>query len=252
MTQACTTELTLEQYELLASLLPPETGTGRPRTVNMMSVIQGILYVLVSSCAWRLMPKEYPPSSTVYYYFSKWRNDGSWKRINEHLVEWVRIAQDRDPSPSVASIDSQTVPTAVMVSDSVGYDAGKKTKGRKRFTMVDTLGLLLMVKVVAADIQERDGAKQLLTKMNEERHRVPRLVRIWFVDLWSAFGNGGFSGPDFLHWVMDICHWIVDVVLRPNGSKGFVLLPKRWTVVGEACRRHENLRLAALVSSSQR
>ena len=222
MTQAYTTELTLEQYELLASLFTPETATGRPRTVNMMLVIQGILYVLVSSCAWRLMPKEYPPSSTVYYYFRKWRNDGSWKRINDRLAEWVRVSQDRDPSPSVASVDSQTVPTAVMVSDTVGYDAGKKTKGRKRFTLVDTLGLLLMVKVVAADTQERDGAKQLLTKMNQERHRVPRLVRIWF--------DGGFSGSDFLHWVMDICHWIVDVVLRPNGSKGFVLLPKRWTV----------------------
>jgi transposase len=79
-----------------------------------------------------------------------------------------------------------------------------------------------MVKVVAADIPERDGAKQLLTEMNKERHRVPRLARIWF--------DGGFSGPDFQQWVMDICHWIVDVVLRPNGSKGFVLLPKRWTV----------------------
>jgi transposase len=88
--------------------------------------------------------------------------------------------------------------------------------------MVDTLGLLLMVKVVAADVQERDGSKQLLTKLNEERYRVPRLTQIWFA--------GGFSGPDFLHWVMDICHWIVDVVLRPNASKGFVLLPKRWTV----------------------
>jgi putative transposase len=222
MTPAYTTELTVEQYELLAALLPPETKTGRPRTVNMMSVIQGILYVLMSSCAWRLMPKEYPPSSTVYYYFSKWCKDGTWKQVHDHLVEWVRVAQDRDPSPSVASIDSQTVPTAVMVSDSVGYDAGKKIKGRKRFTMVDTLGLLLMVKVVAADIQERDGAKQLLMEMNKERHRVPRLARIWF--------DGGFSGSDFLHWVMDICHWIVDVVLRPNGSKGFVLLPKRWTV----------------------
>jgi transposase len=222
MTPAYTTELTVEQDELLAALLPPETKTGRPRTVNMMSVIQGILYVLVSSCAGRLMPKEYPPSSTVYYYFSKWSKDGTWKQVHDHLVGWVRVAEDRNPSPSVASIDSQTVPTAVMVSDSVGYDAGQKTKGRKRFTMVDTLGLLLMVKVVAADVQERDGAKQLLTKMNEERHRVPRLTRIWF--------DGGFSGPDFLHWVMDVCHWIVDVVLRPNGSKGFVLLPKRWTV----------------------
>jgi transposase len=222
MTLAYSTELTLEQYELLSALLPAETVVGRPRTVNMMLVIQGILYILVSGCAWRLMPKEYPPHSTVYYYFSKWRTDGSWKRIHDHLVGWVRVAQDREASPSVASLDSQTVPTAVMVSEAVGYDAGKKTKGRKRFTLVDTLGLLLMVKVVAADVQERDGAKQLLTKMNEERNRVPRLTRIWF--------DGGFSGADFLHWVMDICHWIVDVVLRPNGSRGFVLLPKRWTV----------------------
>jgi transposase len=222
MIPAYTTELTVEQYELLSSLLTPKGDTGRPRTVNMMSVIQGILYILVSGCAWRLMPKEYPPASTVYYYFSKWRNDGSWKRINDRLVEWVRLLEDREPSPSVASVDSQTVPTAVMVHEAVGYDAGKKLKGRKRFTLVDTFGLLLMVKVVAADGQERDGAKQLLTQMNQERHRVPRLVRIWF--------DGGFSGPDFLQWVMDICHWIVDVVVRPNGSKGFVLLPKRWTV----------------------
>jgi transposase len=84
----------------------------------MMLVIQGILYILVSGCAWRLMPKEYPPYSTVYYYFRKWRNDGNWKRINDRLVEWVRVSQDRDPSPSV---DSQTVPTAVMVGDTVGY-----------------------------------------------------------------------------------------------------------------------------------
>ena len=163
MTLGYTTELTVEQYELLSPLLTPEGEIGRSRTVKMMLVIQGIMYILVSGCAWRLMPTDYPPSSTVYYYFSKWRNDGSWKRINNRLVEWVRVAENRDPSPSVASVDSQTVPTAVMVSDSVGYDAGKKLKGRKRFTMVDTLGLLLMVKVVAADLQERDGAKQLLT-----------------------------------------------------------------------------------------
>ena len=202
----------------------------------MMLVIQGILYILVSGCAWRLMPKEYPPSSTVYYYFSKWRNDGSWKQIHDHLVEWVRVAQDRDPSPSVASVDSQTVPTAAMIHEAVGYDAGKKLKGRKRFTLVDTLGLLLMVKVVAADVQERDGAKQLLTQMNQERHRVPRLIRIWAARFGgnlspkSCLFDGGFSGSEFLQWVMDICHWIVDVVLRPNGSKGFVLLSKRWTV----------------------
>ena len=180
--------------------------------------------------------EQYPPYSTVYYYFRKWRNDGSWKRVHDHLVGWVRVAQGRDSSPSVASVDSQTVPTAVMVSAAVGYDGGKKLKGRKRFTMVDTLGLLLMVKVVAADVQERDGAKQLLTKMNQERHRVPRLTRIWAARFGgklppkSCLCDGGFSGPDFLHWVMDVCHWVVDIVLRPNGSKGFILLSKRWTV----------------------
>jgi transposase len=83
MTQAYTTELTVEQYELLDSLLPHEAKSGRPRTVNMMLVIQGILYILVSGCAWRLMPQEYPPSSTGYYYFSKWRNDGSWQQIQD-------------------------------------------------------------------------------------------------------------------------------------------------------------------------
>lgn len=141
MTQAHSTELTLEQYELLAAPLPQETHTGRPRTVNTRSVIQGILYVLVTSCAWRLMPKEYPPLSTVYYYclvalftagnppsarrFSKWRKDGAWKRIHDHLVGWVRVTEDRDPSPSVASIDPQTVPTAVMLHESVGCDAAR-------------------------------------------------------------------------------------------------------------------------------
>ena len=100
-----------------------------------------------------------------------------------------------------------------MISDTVGYDAGKKLKGRKRFTLVDTLGLLLMVKVVAANIPEREGARQLLTQMKQEDHRVPRLTRIWF--------DGGFSGPDFLHWVMDTCRWIVDVVLRPEGRYSY-------------------------------
>ena len=178
MTIAYTTELTLEQYELLYSLLPPAKRTGRPRTVNMMLVIQGIFYVLVTGCAWRLLPKEYPPYSTVYYYFRQWREDGTWKRIHDHLVQWVRVMANRDSSPSAASMDSQTVPTSVMVNQSVGYDANKKRKGRKRFTLVDTLGLLMMVRVVAANVPERQGASQLLNQAHRERERFPRLIRI--------------------------------------------------------------------------
>ncbi len=178
--------------------------------------------MLVSGCAWRLLPKEYPPYSTVYYYFRKWRNDGSWQRIHDHLVQWVRVDADRNSTPTAASLDSQSVPTAVMVHQAVGYDGGKKIKGRKRFTLVDTLGLLIAVRVVAASVPEREGAKQLLETLHQERHRVPQLARIWV--------DGGFSGEDFLRWVIDTFRWILEVVLRPEGAKGFALLPKRWTV----------------------
>jgi transposase len=122
----------------------------------------------------RLLPHDYPPYSTVYYYFRKWRNDGSWKRIHDHLVQWVRVDQDREFSPSAASLDSQSVPTAVMIHEAVGYDAGKKIKGRKRFTLVDTLGLLISVKMVAASVPEREGAKQLLRGL--QKNSTPVIV----------------------------------------------------------------------------
>ena len=90
-----------------------------------------------------MLPNDYPPYSTVYYYFRKWRDDGSWKRIHDHLVQWVRVDANRNSNPTAASLDSQTVPTSVMVYQAVGYDGGKKIKGRKCFTLVDTLGLLI-------------------------------------------------------------------------------------------------------------
>lgn len=222
MPLAYATELTPEQYELFESLLTPAPKSGRPRKVNLMLVLQAILYVLVSGCAWRLLPNDDPAYSTVYYYFRKWRLDGSWQRIHDRLVQWVRLDANRDHSPTAASLDSQTVPTAVMVHQAVGYDGGKKIKGRKRFTLVDTLGLLIAVQVVAASVSEREGAKQLLAKLDQERYRVPQLVRIWV--------DGGFAGEAFLHWVIDTFRWILEVVRRPEGTLGFVVLPKRWTV----------------------
>ena len=131
MTLAYASELTLEQYELFEALLIPESKCGRPRTVNLMLVLQAILYVLMSGCAWRLLPKEYPPYSTVYYYFRKWRDNGTWKQIHDHFVQWVRIDANRNGSSTAASLDSQTVPSAVIVHQVVGYDGGKKIKGRK-------------------------------------------------------------------------------------------------------------------------
>ncbi|NET35844.1 MAG: IS5 family transposase [Cyanothece sp. SIO1E1] len=222
MTLAYASGLTNEQWELLASQLPAPKSTGRPRTVDLHQVVNAILYVLTSSCAWYLLANDFPPYSTVYYYFRQWRDDGTWKRVHDHLVQWVRVLEAHLSTPSAASLDSQSVPTAVMVHESVGYDAAKKTKGRKRFTLVDTFGLLLSVKVVAASVPEREGATQLLHKLEEERDRFPRLVRIWV--------DGGFDGKDFGQWIMDTFRLIWEVVLRPEGTKGFVLLPKRWMV----------------------
>lgn len=216
------TELTHNQWQVLEPLLPAAKSTGRPRSVSLMLVIQAILYVLVTGCAWRLLPKTYPPYSTVYYYFRQWRDDGNWKCIHDALFEQVRLAARRHPSPSAASLDSQSIPTAVMVHEAVGYDGAKQIKGRKRFTLVDTLGLLMAVHVVGANVPERAGAKQLLSKVNQERERFPRLARIWV--------DRGFSGEDFMRWVIDAFRWILDTVLRPQGAEGFVLLPKRWVV----------------------
>lgn len=222
MTLAYASDLTQAQWELLASQLPAPKPTGRPRTVDLHQVVNAILYVLMTGCAWSLLPKTFLPYSTVYYYFRQWRNDGTWKRVHDHLVQWVRVLEDHPATASAGSVDSQSVPTAVMVHEAVGYDAGKQVKGRKRFTLVDTFGLLMAVHVVAASVPEREGAKQLLDKVENERHRFPRLVRIWV--------DGGFSGKDFCQWVMDTFCLIWEVVLRPEAAKGFVLLPKRWMV----------------------
>jgi putative transposase len=180
------------------------------------------LSLLATGCAWYLLPQDDPPDSTVYDYFRQWRDDGTWKSIHDVLYEQVRIAEGRLPSPSAASLDSQSVPTAVMVNQAVGYDCAKKIDGRKRFTLVDTLGLLMAVHVVAANVAERSGAKQLLHKVHQQRQCFPRLARIWV--------DQGFSGQDFFRWVIDTFRWILEAVLRPDGAQGFVLLPKRWVV----------------------
>ncbi len=143
-------------------------------------------------------------------------------KIHDHLREWTRIEQERHRSPSEAIIDSQSVKSAAMVSQSVGFDAGKKIKGRKRFMTVDTLGLVLRVLVTSANVGEREGGKKVLKRVKQSGRQVCRLTTIWV--------DGGFDGEPFMQWVMDFCRWIVQVVLRPEQTKGFVLLKKRWVV----------------------
>ncbi len=222
MSKAYPSNLTRAQYEFLSDLIPEAKPGGRPRTVEMWEILNAIFYLLIEGVRWRALPGDFPAWQTVYTYFRTWRKDGTWLKIHDHLREWVRIEQERQPSPSEAIIDSQSVKNAAMVSESVGYDAGKKIKGRKRFISVDTLGLVLRVLVTAASQTEREGGKQVLSRVKQMDKKVWRLTTIW--------ADGGFDGPTFMQWVMDHCRWIVEIVLRPQQTKGFVVLKKRWVV----------------------
>jgi len=210
------------EQELLSDFLPAAKPGGRPRSVEMWDVINAILFVLCEGCQWRAIPGDFPAWQTVYTYFRNWRKDGTWLKIHEALYRCERMAKERHPSPSEAVLDSQSVKSAARVHESVGYDAGKQIKGRKRFMTVDTLGLVLRVWVTAANVSERQGGQHVLERVKQMGKSVSRLHTIWV--------DGGFSGPNFMMAVMDICRWMVQVVLRPEQTQGFVLLPKRWVV----------------------
>ncbi len=167
MSKAYPSNLTRAQFDYLHDLIPEAKSGGRPRSVEMWEVLNAIFYILVEGVRWRALPGDFPPWQTVYTYFRNWRNDGTWVKIHDRLRDWVRIEAERHPHPSEASIDSQSVKTAAGVHVAVGYDAGKQIKGRKRFTMVDTLGLLLGVQVIAASVGEREGGKQLLRQVKQ-------------------------------------------------------------------------------------
>jgi putative transposase len=212
------TDLTDAQWTLLEPLLPPVKRLGRPRT-PLREIIDAMFYVTKGGCQWRLLPGSFPPWKTVYHYFRCWSRDGLLAVIHEQLRLWVRQAVGKRARASAAIIDSQTVRSDGHGGE-VGYDAGKKTKGRKRFLCVDTLGLIMDVTILAADTPERTGAQALLQPMLS-RHRGLRT-------LWA---DGGFSGPTFADWVkQQHPRLVVDIVKRSDTACGFTVLPKRWIV----------------------
>jgi len=222
MQQSYNTDLTAEQWEWLEPLIPPAKSGGRPRTTSMQAVINAIFYVVVTGCQWRQMPHDFPCWSTVYYYFRIWRDDGTWQTLNERLRMYVRVSEERHPSPSAAICDAQSVKVGNPRCQSIGFDGGKLIKGRKRHLLVDTLGLVLMVIVTAANVSDQRGAKILLWKTKRLGSSVSRLVRFW--------ADGGYNGKDFKRWVMDRFGWIWEVILRSDNLSGFRVVPKRWVV----------------------
>ena len=215
------TDLSDSQWDIIQPLIPAAKLGGRPRKLEMRQVINAILYVVVGGIQWRMLPKEYPKWKSVYHYFRLWRNDGTWQRIHDTLrarrARW-RQKMGKHKHPTAGCLDSQSV-KSTAVPGVRGYDKGKNVTGRKRHLLVDTLGLLLMVVVTQADLQDRDGAKLLFGRLTGA---AKKLRKIWV--------DGSYRGPLLLNWVARHCRFCLQFVLRADDQKGFAVLPRRWVV----------------------
>ena len=226
-----TTDLTDAEYALIAPHLPAPNRLGRPREVDLREVVNAILYLLRSGCPWRLLPKEFPPKSTVFGYFRRLWADGTWSTLHALLVMAAREQAGRAASPTAGIIDSQSVKTT-EAGGPKGYDAGKKVNGRKRHILVDTLGLLLVLVVHTANIQDRDGLALVCRRL---RRRFPWLRLI--------FADGGYQGETAACAAAQE-RVRLQIVARDPDTRGFALLPRRWVVERTFAWFGRNRRLA--------
>ena len=217
-------------------LYPSGKPGGRPREVDMRAVLNGIFYVLRAGCAWRMLPRDYPPRSTVCGYFALFRDTGVWEQIMAILRERCRVQAGREATPSAGIIDSQSVKTTERGGPH-GFDGGKKVNGCKRHLLVDTTGLVLNVVVHEASIQDREGVPLLLAPI---KGTFSRMKKVWV--------DQGYTGKG-REWIKEQMGWEVEIVRHPwSGIRGvwapkdtvinwdeiippgFHVLPRRWVV----------------------
>jgi putative transposase len=235
-------DVTDEQWVLMRDLIPVYPG-GRPRKTNLRDVVDGIFYVLRTGCQWRYLPKDFPPKSTVWRYFDEWRHNGTLDTIHDTLRQKVRT-QEKPYSPrTTASVDSQSVDTT-SGGEQRGRDNAKNVDGRKRHIVVDSMGLLLAVLVTAADVDDARAAAELFGRLDgQPMGKVGRM-----------FADSKYHNYALYTWVENKARWELVIVRRPDGKKGWVKLPLRWTVertfawLGK-CRRLSKDREKSVLSS---